>query len=86
MGEGLEFVFWCLAIGGTIVFSFKLVMLFVGLDGDFDADADVGDVDGGDTSAAFKLYTKMRSGDLVILQPEVFVQLMALVARTGFFR
>jgi hypothetical protein len=39
-----------------------------------------------DTSAALKLYTKMRSGDLVILQPEVFVQLMACTARTGYFR
>lgn len=55
MGEGLEFTFWSLAIVGTVVFVFKLIMLFVGLDGDSDLDFDL--EDGGDSTGAFNLLS-----------------------------
>lgn len=56
MGEGLEFVFWCLAIIGTITFTLKLIMLFAGFD--HDVDHDLGDVGhDGDSTAAFNLLS-----------------------------
>lgn len=61
MGEGLEFIFWCLAIGGTTVFVLKLVLMFVGFDGaedaDFDLDMDVDADDVSDSTTAFNLLS-----------------------------
>ena len=48
MGEGVEFVLWCLAIGGTALFLIKILLLFMGADHGGDADGGFGDMGGHD--------------------------------------